>query len=124
MPMAGRRAAGATGPPITGQILLAPDLAQRVPRGAVLFLIARAGVSGPPVAAKLISSPEFPLDFELGPDDRMRRDMPFEGPLRLTARLDSDGDAATRAAGDLRGVSQQDHSPGATGVTILIDEVL
>jgi cytochrome c-type biogenesis protein CcmH len=124
MPMAGRRATGVAGPPITGRILLAPELAERVPRGAVLFLIARAGRSGPPVAAKLISSPKFPLDFELGPDDRMRREMPFEGPLQLTARLDSDGDAATRAAGDLRGVSEEGHSPGATGVTILIDEVL
>lgn len=124
MPMAGRRATGVTGPPISGQILLAPELAERVPSGAVLFLIARAGRSGPPVAAKLISSPEFPLDFELGPDDRMRRELPFQGPLRLTARVDSDGDAATRAAGDLRGVSEGDLSPGASGVTILIDEVL
>jgi hypothetical protein len=124
MPMAGRRATGVTGPPITGQILLAPELAERVPRGSVLFLVARLGPSGPPVAAKLISAPEFPLDFELGPDDRMRREMPFAGPLRLTARVDSDGDAATRAAGDLRGVADGDHAPGATDVTILIDEVL
>ena len=124
MPMAGRRVTGVAGPPITGQILLAPEFAERIPRGAVLFLIARAGRSGPPVAAKLISAPEFPLAFELGPGDRMRREMPFESPLQLTARVDADGDAATRAAGDLRGVAEGDYAPGATGVTILIDEVL
>ena len=124
MPMAGRRAAAVTGPPLTGQILLAPELAGRVPEGAVLFLIARAGDSGRPVAAKLIPAPEFPLAFELGPEDRMAHDMPYEGPLQLTARLDADGDAATRTTGDLRGVAEGNHSPGATGVTILIDEVL
>ena len=124
MPMAGRRVAAATGPPLTGQILLAPELSERVPRGAVLFLVARASASGPPVAAKRISAPEFPLAFELGPEDRMAHDMPYEGPFQLTARVDADGDAATRTAGDLRGVAEGNHSPGATGVTILIDEVL
>ena len=124
MPMASRRAAAVTGPPLSGQILLAPELAERVPRGAVLFLIARAGNSGRPVAAKRIDALEFPLAFELGPEDRMAHDMPYEGPFQLTARIDSDGDAATRTAGDLRGVADGDHSPGDTGVTILIDERL
>ena len=124
MPMGGRREAAVEGPPLAGQILLAPELAERVPRGAVLFLIARNSGSGRPVAAKRISPPEFPLAFELGPEDRMAHDMPYEGPLELTARIDTDGDAATRTAGDLRGVAEGSHSPGATGVTILIDEIL
>jgi cytochrome c-type biogenesis protein CcmH len=127
MPMARRQVARVTGPPLSGQILLAPELAERVPSGAVLFLIARNSGSGRPVAAiaaKRISAPEFPLAFELGPEDRMAHDMPYEGPLQLTARVDTDGDAATRTAGDLRGVAEGSHSPGATGVTILIDEIL
>jgi cytochrome c-type biogenesis protein CcmH len=124
MPMADRRAGQVTGPPLSGQILLAPELAARVPRGAVLFLIARTGGSGPPVAAKRISAPEFPLAFELGPQDRMAHDMPYEGPFQLIARIDADGDAATHSAGDLRGVAEGSHSPGATDVTILIDEIL
>jgi hypothetical protein len=124
MPMGGRRGAAVTGPPITGQVLLAPELVLRVPEGAVLFLIARTSGSGPPAAVKLIPAPEFPLAFELGPDARMRHEMPFEGPLQLTARVDADGEAATRTAGDLQGVAQGTHRPGATGVTILIDEVL
>jgi cytochrome c-type biogenesis protein CcmH len=124
MPMGRRRGAAATGPPLTGQVLLAPELAGRVPEGAVMFLMARAPDSGPPVAVKRIPSPEFPLSFELGPDDRLPHDMPFEGPFKLTARLDADGDAATRGAGDLQGAAQGTHQPGATGVTILIDEIL
>jgi hypothetical protein len=124
MPMGGRRGAAATGPPLTGQVLLAPELTGRVPEGAVLFLIARASDSGPPVAAKVIPAPEFPLAFELGPEDRMAHDVPYEGSFQLTARVDADGDAATRTDGDLRGVADGNHSPGATGVIILIDEIL
>jgi hypothetical protein len=124
MPMGRSREAAVTGPPLTGQILLAPELAGRVPAGAVLFLMAWASGPGPPVAVQRISAPEFPLAFELGPDDRMGHDSSFEGPLRLTARIDGDGDAATRAAGDLQGAAQGTHRAGATGVTILIDEAL
>jgi hypothetical protein len=123
MPMRGPRAAE-SGPPITGRVLLAPELAERVPKGSVLFLIARTAGSGRPVAAKLISDPQFPLGFELGPDDRMAHDMPYEGPFQLTARVDSDGDAATRGVGDLQGTADGAHSPGARDVTILIDEAL
>jgi cytochrome c-type biogenesis protein CcmH len=124
MPMAGRPAAAAIGPPLSGRILLAPELAGRVPPGAVVFVIARSGGSGPPVAAKRITAPEFPLAFELGPEDRMAHEMPYEGPFQLTARVDSDGDAATQTAGDLLGVAAGNHSPGAADVTILIDEIL
>jgi hypothetical protein len=124
MPMRGPRVEAATGPPLTGRILVAPELAGQVPEGAVLFLIARTVGSGRPVAAKLIPDPQFPLDFELGPDDRMAHDMPYQGPFELTVRVDSDGDAATRLAGDLQGTAEGTHSPGASDVTILIDEVL
>jgi hypothetical protein len=124
MPMGRRRGAAETAPPLTGQILLAPELEERIPEGAVLFLIARIPGSGPPVAVKLIPAPEFPLAFELGPADRMPHDLPFEGPLQLTARVDADGSAETHGDGDLQGTAQGTYQPGATGVTILIDEVL
>jgi hypothetical protein len=124
MPMRELRGGMASGPPLTGRILLAPELAGRVPRGAVLFLIARSGGSGRPIAVKLIPAPEFPLEFEIGPDDRMSRETSFEGLLQLSARVDADGDAATRTAGDLQGVAEGAHAPGTTGVTILIDEML
>jgi cytochrome c-type biogenesis protein CcmH len=123
MPMGGRREAVVKGPPVTGQVLLAPELTGRVPEGAVLFLIARTSDSEPPVAVKRIPAPEFPLAFELGPDDRMPHAMPFVGPFQVTARVDADGKAATQV-GDLQGAAQGTHSPGATGVIILIDEIL
>ena len=124
MPMGRLGTAALSAPPLTGEIRLAPELAARVPPGAVLFLMAWGAGSGPPVAVRRISNPEFPLAFELGPEDRMGHEASFEGPLRLTARIDGDGDAATHRPGDLQGAAEGTYAPGATGVTILIDEAL
>lgn len=112
------------GAPLSGTIRLADDLAGRVPAGAVLFLIARTGGGGPPTAVRRIPDPSFPLDFELGPDDRMIEAMPFEGPFQLTARIDADRNAMTRNPGDLQGEAEGSFAPGAEDIEIVIDEVL
>jgi cytochrome c-type biogenesis protein CcmH len=116
--------ATADAPPIRGLIEVAPELAGQVPSGGVLFLIARSGPGGPPLAVVRVAEPSFPLSFEIGPANRMIRTIPFVGELRLTARLDQDGDAASRTPGDLHGAAEGAHRPGATGVTITLSEVL
>lgn len=128
-PMGGRGAppvgaAAASEAPIRGTVSLAAGLEGRVPPGAILFLIARRGESGPPLAVKRIPDAKLPLDFEIGPGDRMIEQMPFVGPLRLTARLDADGNATSRAPGDLSGAAPGEHQPGDAGVAIVIDQVL
>jgi len=125
-PMQARSAAppGAPAAPIQGTVRLAASLESRVPAGAVLFLIARRGASGPPLAVKRLRSPHFPLSFEIGPGDRMIQAMPFSGPIRLTARIDADGNATSRSPGDLQGSAPAPVQPGATGVEIRIDQVL
>ena len=50
-----------------------------------------------------MAAPSFPLDFSLGPEDRMIQAMPFAGPLGLSARIDADGNATSREPGDLQG---------------------
>ena len=115
---------GTSGAPIRGTVSIAPALMERAPKGAVLFVIARRGPSGPPTAVKRIPNPSFPMEFELGPEDRMIQAMPWSGPLQLTARLDSDGNATTRSAGDLQGAATAPASPGDAQVRIVLDEVL
>ena len=73
---------------------------------------------------KRIPSPRFPLDFELGPDDRMIQAMPFAGPLTLSARVDSDGNAMSRTPGDLSGQAAGPIEPGASGIELVIDQVV
>jgi hypothetical protein len=117
-------AAAGSGQPLQGTITLAPGLEGRVPPGSILFLIARRSEAGPPLAVKRVPDPKLPLDFSIGPDDRMIKQMPFVGPIRLTARLDSDGNAMTRRPGDLQGSAPGEYQPGATGVSIVIDQVI
>jgi cytochrome c-type biogenesis protein CcmH len=117
-------AAGPGGAPIQGRIVLSGALEGRVPGGAVLFLIARTSDAGPPVAVKRVADPVFPLDFEIGPGDRMMEGIPFTGPFQLTARVDADKNAATRNPGDLQGESAERVPAGARGVELVIDQVL
>ncbi len=79
---------------------------------------------GPPLAVKRIEAPTFPMEFSVGPDDRMIKTVPFEGPLQLSARLDADGNAMTRAAGDLQGQTPEPHQPGESGIAIVIDQAM
>ena len=123
-PLAEGSDAGSDAPPIRGTVSVAEGLAGRAPAGAVLFLIARTGGGGPPLAVERIADPRFPLEFSLGPEDRMIQTRPFAGELQISARLDADGNALSRQPGDLEGRAAGAASPGATGVVVVLDEVL
>lgn len=111
---------------ITGRIEISGDLAGAAPSGATLFVIARRSgtAGGPPLAVLRIPNATLPLDFEIGPQNAMIQGMPFSGDIALTARLDSDGDAMTRANGDLAGAAKMPLQPGAAGVRLVLDERL
>jgi hypothetical protein len=115
-------AAAGDGAPIRGTVRVSAELAGRIPAGAVLFVIARRGTTGPPTAVKRIADPHFPLDFEIGPGDRMIQTMPFEGPLTLTARVDGDGNAMSRQPGDLEAGTPITVDNGENAALLVIDE--
>jgi hypothetical protein len=110
--------------PIRGVVTVADELADRVPEGAVLFLMVRVGPKGSLLAVQRIAAPSLPMRFAIGPADRMGQRVPFAGEFQLSARLDTDGDASSRNPGDLQGRAPGTHAPGASGVTILLDELL
>jgi len=114
----------ATSAAIEGMLELAPELAGRVPPGAMLFVIARTAQTGPPLAVVRVANPNFPQRFSIGPDDRMIQSMPFAGDIQISVRVDADGNVMTRSPGDLQGGSAISHAPGDRGVTLLIDQVL
>ncbi len=115
---------GAPDPAIRGVVRIADEIAEALPDGATLFVIARGEGGGPPVAVKRVASPRFPFAFELGPDDRMIQTRPFRGPLQLSAWLDQDGNVTTRVAGDLQGSAAGRFEAGDRDVEIVVDEVL
>ena len=112
--------AAAAGLPIRGTVRLAPGREESA-RDAVLFVIARSPGGGPPLAVKRIPGPSFPLEFEVGPGDRMVEARPFVGPLVLVARLDADGNATTRDAGDPQGAAPHPVNPGDSDIELLLE---
>ena len=106
---------------IEGTVELEAGHAAEAAAQGVLYIVARpAGAQGgPPLAVKRVVAPAFPVVFSLGPGDVMIQGTAFEGPLNLTARLDSDGDPLTREPGEPAGVYDGNPvSPGARNVVV------
>jgi len=108
-----------SGAAIQGEIRLGPGAA--TPDGGVLFVIARGASPGPPLAVKRLDPGPFPMVFSLGPSDVMIQGVPFAGPIRLTARLDSDGDPLTRGPDDLAAEHPSALAPGTTGIELILN---
>jgi hypothetical protein len=116
--------AGAAAETIEGTIEVSPALAGQIPPNSVLFLIARSAAPGPPLAVNRMPVPQFPFRFSIGPDDRMIQAMPFAGPITLSVKIDTDGNAMTRTPGDLQAAPGTPFNPGDRDVTLLIDEAI
>jgi cytochrome c-type biogenesis protein CcmH len=93
------------------QVTLELDPAARV-RSGVLYVMARPPAGGPPVAVKRMQVSTFPVTFDFGAADSMMG-QPLPDRFLLEARLDSDGDAATRSPND-PSATQQNVAPGAS----------
>jgi cytochrome c-type biogenesis protein CcmH len=116
-------ASPANGQSIKGTIRLAPGRSAPDHSGSTLFVIARpAGVpGGPPLAVLRTVSPAWPLDFEIGQANVMVPGRRFEGSIDLSARLDSDGDAMTRDAGDPQAKLTKPVTPGNVGIELVLE---
>lgn len=110
-------AASAAADGIRGTIDLAPGLAGP---GVVFVVLREAGTSGgPPLAARRIDATRFPVPFEIGPaDSMMGGELPEE--LLVEARLDRDGDAASRDPSDP--LARRDGvRKGSSGVALVLE---
>jgi hypothetical protein len=121
-PRAAAQAPAMSGGAITGRIQIAPALAEKAAGKPVLFIIARTERPGPPLAAQKVSNPRFPLNFTLSGRDVMVPGLRFEGSVRISARLDTDGSAGRPQPGDMEGRAPGLTPVGAKGVTIIIDK--
>lgn len=88
-------------PPADGKsIRLTLDLdAGAKTRSGIIFVLARGPQGGPPVAVKRLLATQFPMTLDFGSADSMMG-QPLPDRFRLEARLDSDGDAATKPPTD------------------------
>jgi cytochrome c-type biogenesis protein CcmH len=107
---------------ISGPVILAPELAGKVWEASVVFLIVRKA-SGPPFAVKRFPSPRFPLAYRVGAADVMMAGSPFEGEVRVSARVSQSGSAGPAQPGDLEGEHAAPVQVGARNVNVTIARV-
>ena len=114
---------------LTGTIRIAPDLADRVPQNAYLYVMAREDPEGGiPFALKRIRIPGFPYTYSLSQADVMSMGdeaviLAGVKELYLIARIDQDGLAGVDP-GDLEGACSVNPVSGAgKNLDILIDTV-
>jgi tetratricopeptide (TPR) repeat protein len=96
------RAAAPPGKGVSGTIGLDPALQGEAVGGVLYLMVREAGVEGgPPLAVQRLAPGSWPLPFAIGQADSMTGDA-LPDQLLVEARLDSDGDPATRAPTDPR----------------------
>ncbi|MDA0999440.1 MAG: hypothetical protein O2807_02830, partial [bacterium] len=108
---------------ITGQVIVAPGLADKAKGKPVLYLIARDFQSGRTMAVVRIANPRFPLSFRISQENVMMPGVPFAGNMRLIARLDSDGSAGPVQPGDMENTAPVGAAVGEKDVKITIDKM-
>jgi cytochrome c-type biogenesis protein CcmH len=107
------------------QVTLSPELAERAPADAVLFIFARTpGAGGPPIAAVRRRAGELPLSITLSDANAMMagRQLSTEPELQLVARV-ALGGSITESEGDLVGETIYRMDSGETA-RLVIDEVV
>lgn len=112
-------------PALEIEITIAPELADRVPANAVLFVLARpVDAPGAPFAAKRLQGGAFPRTVTLGnADSPMPSARLFDQPqVRLIARVSIQG-VANAQPGDLEGALDVSPEPGAR-IALRIDRVV
>jgi cytochrome c-type biogenesis protein CcmH len=119
-------ATASPGQTLSGKITVDVKLKDKIDTQAALFIIARpaGGAAGPPLAVKKIDKPTFPLSYSLGQENVMMQGTPFAGKINIAVRLDKDGNAMTREAGNLVGDYKKNPvEVGSQNVDIILDQI-
>lgn len=127
-PPAGSQPSSAASGPVKGTIKLDDTVKDGAGKGKTLFIIVRQdagpGQKGGLLAAKkvAVTGPEmFPLQFEITPADLMFPGSQLAGKLRISARVDADGDAISKNPGDVIGAAPNAVDAGSDGVEVVLD---
>jgi hypothetical protein len=109
---------------VSGVLRLDDKVKAKVASGDVIYLVARnAETPGPPLAVKRLTVASWPITFSLDNRDAMFEGTQMKGKVVVQARVDKDGDAATKTPGDVTGTSRPIQLP-ADKVVITFDTVL
>ena len=102
------------------------DDEMKIEESAVLYIFAKKTGDGPgrPMAVKKVEQPfKFPLEFTLSEKDVMVPDIPFEGPMHVTARISQSGSAMPVESGDIEGSTKKPVKVGTKDIEIELDTI-
>ena len=98
--------------------------AAKIPNASgVLFVAAVAPDGGPPSLVTRLEVDYWPVRFELSDLNRMYADGAVEGPHRLFARFDTDGDVNSKSPFDMEVRTTESYAVGATGITLSLQPI-
>jgi hypothetical protein len=109
---------------VSGEITVAPTLAERVPtQNSVLFIVAK-NLGGMPVAVRRIVNPQFPVAYELTKDDVLIPGYRPKGPMRVFVEMNTHGNVGAAIKGDFVGDNPDTISARQSRVHVVIDRQL
>ena len=115
---------------ITGKLYLDAKVSAKFKASSTLFIIVRGdappGEKGPLIASTKrdhLTLNDFPLNYIVTQNDSMMGS-PLSGKVKVSARLDQDGDAISREPGDIVGAADQAVIVGTAPVNITLDSTL
>jgi cytochrome c-type biogenesis protein CcmH len=111
---------------VQGEVVLADNLAGKVPAGLTLFILAKSVQSpGPPVAILKLTTGTWPVHFRLDDTQSMipGRNLSSAGPVTIEARTSRTGQAAPQP-GDFQGVVGPLTPAGAKPLRLVIGKVV
>lgn len=110
---------------VRGILELADAMQGKVAAGDPIFLMARSASTGGMIAVTRLTAPaEFPLTFSLSTADVMIPGAVLEGQVRLSARVDKDGEAMSKEPGDVVGQLAEPVSLPVEKVVLRLDTAL
>ena len=115
---------------ITGKLYLDRELRSKFKSSSTLFIIVRgdapAGQRGPLIASTKrdrLNLSDFPLSYVVTQANSMMG-APLSGKVRVSARLDQDGDALSKEPGDIVGSADEGVEVGVNPVNIKLNSTL
>jgi hypothetical protein len=111
---------------VSGEVILADALRNKVPPGLTLFIVAKSVNSpGPPVAILRTTTDAWPVRFQLDDSQAMlpQRNLSTAGPVTIEARTSKSGQAMPER-GDFQGVTTQLDPAAGKPVRIVIERVI
>lgn len=115
--------AGDGGPTVSGIIDVEPALAKQVKAGDVIFVIARTAAGQMAAVQKLTAPDKFPVTFTLTGNGPMAMG-PLSGSIKISARVDKDGDAMSKNPGDVIGEVPELVNVPSQNVKLLLNKTL